>query len=141
MEKRDTLLMKIAPLAGRILIASIFVKAGLSKMIGPEQAQQYMAAYGMSMTRFYLIVTIIVELGGGLALAAGYYTRIVAGALFLFLIPVTLIFHTQFAEPSQVIHFLKNLGLMGGLLYIWAYGPGPISLDEALGGKVNRPVD
>src|SRR3989338_11254783 len=86
MEKRDTLLMKIAPLAGRILIASIFVKAGLSKMIGPEQAQQYMAAYGMSMTRCYLIVTIIVELGGGLALAAGYYTRIVAGALFLFLI-------------------------------------------------------
>ena len=69
------------------------------------------------------------ELGGGLSVLLGYKTRWGALALVIFLIPTTLIFHTKFSDPVQVIMFMKNLAILGGVLMIASFGPGPLSLD------------
>jgi putative oxidoreductase len=71
-----------------------------------------------------------VLVGGGLSVLLGYKARLGALLLIGFLIPATLIFHTNFSEPQQEIQFMKNLGLMGGLLMVVAFGAGPVSLDE-----------
>lgn len=132
-------------LAGRILLALIFVMSGINKISTPEATQQYMASHGMTMATGLLYVgAIAVEVGAGLALLIGYQTRLASLLLAIFLIPTTLIFHTQFGDQNQLIHFLKNLAIMGGLLYVSVYGAGPMSVDarersrehaEALGAR------
>jgi len=82
-----------------------------------------------------LIIAILIELGGGLLLAVGYKARWAALAIFLFLIPATLVFHAFWAvEPEQVtmqlIQFQKNLAILGGMLYVVFNGPGRMSLDR-----------
>ena len=117
-------------LLGRMLLATIFLMSGIGKMMDPQGTQQYMMAHGMTMgTSFFYIAAVVLEIGGGLSLLLGYMTRIGATMLFLFMIPTTLIFHTQFADPNQMVHFLKNLAMCGGLLYVATYGPGRFSMD------------
>jgi putative oxidoreductase len=120
---------KFTSLLGRILLSQIFLAAVFGKITGPATTQHYMAAYGMPMTGFFLVCAIIVELGGGLSVLLGYKTRWGATILALFLIPVTLIFHTKFSDQTQVIMFMKNLAIIGGLLTLTVAGPGPISVD------------
>ena len=67
------------------------------------------------------------------------YNEAGAIALMLFMIPTTLIFHTNFGDQNQMIHFLKNLAMFGGLFYVAAYGAGPLSLDARVGGPMGRP--
>ncbi|GKS58094.1 LysR family transcriptional regulator [Nitrospira sp.] len=117
-------------LAGRILLALIFVMSGINKIATPEATQQYMASHGMTTATGLLYAgAIAVEIGAGLALLLGYHTRRAGLLLALFLVPTTLIFHTDFGDQNQFIHFLKNLAIMGGLLYVSVYGPGPMSVD------------
>ena len=117
-------------LIGRILLALIFVMSGMNKIAMPEATQQYMASHGMTVATGVLYVgAIAVEVGAGLALLFGYQTRRAGLLLAIFLIPTTLIFHTNFADQNQLIHFLKNLAIMGGLFYVAVYGPGPMSID------------
>jgi len=116
------------PLLGRILLGLIFVMSGVNKVTGFEGTQQYMASYGMPMTRLLLVGAIAVEVLGGLSVILGAFPRIGAAALFVFLIPATLIFHTDFSSQTQVIMFLKNLSIMGGLLLVFAHGSGPLSV-------------
>ncbi|NJN59045.1 MAG: DoxX family protein [Leptolyngbyaceae cyanobacterium SL_5_9] len=120
----------IIPLVSRILLSAIYLVSGVNKILNPAGTQEYMAANGMFWTGLFLVVAIAIELAGGLSLLLGYKTRLGAIALIIFLIPATLIFHTNFAEPIQQIMFLKNLGLLGGLLLVMQYGPGRISLDR-----------
>ena len=123
-----------ASLVGRILLATIFLMSGFNKIMDPQGTQQYMTAMGMTTATFlFYLGAVVIEVGGGLSLLLGYWARIGAAALFLFMIPTTLIFHTNFADQNQMIHFLKNIAMMGGLLYVMAYGPGRISLDARLG--------
>jgi putative oxidoreductase len=118
-------------LAGRILLAIMFVMAGLNKVMNPQATQQYMAAMGITMaTGLFYMGAIMVEVGAGLGLLLGYRTRIAAGVLILFMIPATLIFHTDFSDQNQMVHFMKNLAMTGGLLYVLIYGAGQISLDR-----------
>src|SRR5260370_42155651 len=77
-------------------------------------------------------VAVALELGGGLLLVAGYQARLVATALALFSIAAALSFHSNFADQNQMIHFLKNVMMAGGLLQIAAFGAGAISLDNRL---------
>src|SRR3569832_1655985 len=116
-------------LAGRILIAAIFLLSGFSKIMAPGQTRGYLAQMGMPLTGLFLIGAILLEVGGGLSLLFGAFTFWGTLALFLFMIPTTLIFHTNFADPNQMIHFMKNLAIMGGLLYAMDAGPGRISID------------
>lgn len=117
-------------LVARIFVVLIFLIAGINKITDFAGSQQYMEALGMPMTSFLLVVALIIEVLGSLMIIFGYKTRWAAIVLVIYLIPVTLIFHTKFSDIVQMIMFLKNLGLMGGLLYLFFFGPGAYSLDE-----------
>jgi putative oxidoreductase len=122
-------------LLGRVLLAFIFVIAGFGKLTGFSGTAAYMSSKGIPIAEVLLVPTIIIELGGGLLLAVGYKARWAALAIFLFIIPTTLIFHNFWAVgPDQVqmqlIQFQKNLAIMGGMLYVVFNGPGPWSLDR-----------
>lgn len=122
-------------LVGRILLALIFILSGYGKIAGFEGTAGYMASKGLPLVDILLVLTILVELGGGLLIAIGYKARWAALAIFLFLIPVTAIFHNFWAvDPeqmrTQLIQFQKNLAIMGGMLYIVFAGPGAYSVDR-----------
>jgi putative oxidoreductase len=107
----------------------------------PQGTQQYMAAMGMTVaTTLFYVGAIVLEVGGGLSILLGYWTRVGAAALFLFMIPTTMIFHANFADQNQTIHFMKNLAMMGGLLYVMAYGAGRLSLDARRGRPEESPM-
>ncbi|TAK00094.1 MAG: DoxX family protein [Candidatus Manganitrophaceae bacterium] len=116
-------------LLGRILIAAIFLMSGLNKIMAPGQTQGYMAQFGIPLTGPLLVGAILLEVGGGLSILLGAFTFWGSLALLIFMIPTTLIFHTNFADPNQVIHFMKNLAITGGILYVMEAGPGRISVD------------
>jgi putative oxidoreductase len=125
----------LAAFLGRIFLALIFVVSGVGKIAGYAGTASYMASRGLPMVEVLLPLTIAVELGGGLLLALGWKTRWAAAALFLFLVPTTLIFHQFWGlEPKlaqmQKIHFLKNVAIMGGMLMVLALGAGRWSLDR-----------
>lgn len=120
-------------LAGRILLALIFVLSGFNKITGFDGTAAYMASAGLPFTKVLLVLTIAVELGGGLLIMLGWKARWVALVVFLFLIPVTLVFHNPAADPAQaqqqMVHLLKNLAIMGGMLHLFAFGAGAWSVD------------
>jgi putative oxidoreductase len=117
-------------LLARIFLVLIFLMAGISKITDFAGSQQYMMAYGMPMAGFLLVVATIIEVVGSLMIIIGYKTKWVALIWVIYLIPTTLIFHTHFSDMVQMVMFWKNLGLMGGLLYVYFFGPGAISIDE-----------
>lgn len=121
------------PLLGRVLLGLIFLVSGIHKIADPQGTQQYMTLMGMTwMTTLFYIGAVAVEVGGSLSLLLGYHAKAGAWLLFLFMVPTTLIFHTNFGDPNQFIHFLKNLSMMGGLLYVARYGAGRYSMDAGL---------
>jgi putative oxidoreductase len=120
-------------LIGRVLLGLMFLVSGIHKIGDPHGTQQYMIMMGMTwMTTLFYIGAVAVEVGGSLSLLLGYRARAVGWLLFLFMIPTTLIFHTNFGDPNQMIHFLKNVSIMGGLLYVARYGAGRYSMDAGL---------
>lgn len=123
----------VAPLVGRFLLAALFLKSGLGKIGGFEQTLGYMASKGIPLTQLALIVTIILEIGAGALLVIGWRARMAALALFIWMIPVTLLFHNFWAvapdaKMIQSIMFYKNISIMGGLLLVVGLGSGPLSL-------------
>ena len=134
----------VLPLVGRILVATIFILSGLSKIGAPTATQGYIAAMGLPAPLLAYIGAIAVELGGGLLLLAGYRTKVVAAALAVFSIVTAFVFHHALADQNQMIHFLKNFAMAGGLLQFVAYGAGRISLDSraaSSGGARLRAVE
>ena len=127
--KEGKKMQALIQLLARFLISFIFLMNGLGKVMNPSGTQQYMAQYGIPLTFLFLIGAIGVELLGGLSVLTGYKGRWGAIILFLFLIPTTLIFHTEFSDQTQVIMFMKNLAIMGSLLLLVSHGAGKISLD------------
>jgi len=132
----NTNLQNSAALAGRILLALIFIISGYGKIGGYAGTAGYMASKGLPMVGVLLTLTILVEFGGGLLIALGWKARWVAAVIFLFLIPVTLVFHNPAGlapaeAQQQMIQLLKNLSIMGGMLGLFAFGPGGYSLDAA----------
>jgi putative oxidoreductase len=120
-----------ADLAGRILIALIFITAGWSKIGGFEGTQQYMASMGVPGALLPLVI--ITELGGGLLILAGLFSRYTALALAGFTILSAILFHGNVDDPSQQIQFMKNLAIAGGFLFLVAHGAGKLSLDHRFG--------
>ena len=118
------------PFAGRILIGLPFVLSGLGKLTAAGPTRQVIAAAGLPFPLLALATAIAVELGGGLSLIAGFRTRFVAAALAVFSIAAALSFHTNFADQNQLIHFLKDVMITGGLLQIVAFGAGAFSIDN-----------
>lgn len=125
----------IAALVARILLSIMFIKSGFGKIPGFEGTAGYIASKGLPMPQLLAIGAIVVELGGGLLLLVGYKARWAALAIFLFLIPTLLFFHNFWTFPpdqyqTQQIQFMKNLTIMGGMLMVWAFGPGRFALDR-----------
>jgi putative oxidoreductase len=123
-------------LAGRILLAYIFILSGFGKMFSFAGTAGYMASKGMPMPEFFLVCAILIEFVGGLTLAVGWKARWGALALAVFLVPTTLIFHAYWTYPEaqasmQQIQFNKNLAILGGMLCVLFTGPGRLSLDKA----------
>jgi putative oxidoreductase len=116
-------------LIGRLLLAAIFVLSGFGKVADPGGTIGYIAAAGLPVPQLAFASAALVELGGGIALILGYRTRLAAAALALFSILAALSFHANFADQNQMIHFLKNFAMAGGLLQLFAFGGGRLSLD------------
>ncbi len=114
---------------GRVLIAAIFLYSGFGKIMAPEGTQAYIASAGLPLPIVGYVLAIIVEVGGGLLLLIGYQTRLVALIIALYSIVAALAFHSQFADQNQLIHFMKNFCIAGGLLQIVAFGAGSMSVD------------
>jgi putative oxidoreductase len=128
-------LNRFGPLAGRLLIAFIFLFAGFGKVTGFEGTVGYIASKGVPLPQLAAIGAIIVELGGSILLIVGWNARLAATALLVFTGLAALIFHNFWAvtpdqAQNQMIHFMKNISMMGGLLFVVVYGSGPISIGK-----------
>jgi putative oxidoreductase len=126
----------IADVAGRIALAAIFVMSGADKLFAhTAQNVELMAAYHLPLASLLVYPAGLVELAGGLALAVGDRARYAALLLALFTIAVTPVFHAFWAAPAdqalvQMIMFMKNVGLFGGLLHVAARGTGRFALQR-----------
>lgn len=116
-------------LGGRILIAILFFFSGIGKLAAPAMTQGYIASVGLPAPLLGYLIAVIVEIVGPVLLVLGYQTRIVALALAGFTVATALMFHNDFADQNQLIHFLKNIAVAGGLLQVVAFGAGALSLD------------
>ncbi len=121
-------------LVGRIFISAIFLWAGIGKIVFFNDTAQEMVSKGITFAPFFLVCALIIEILGGLSILIGYYARVGAMVLFFYLIPTTFIFHDFWkALPAEVqlqtIQFLKNVNILGGLLYVITFGAGKWSID------------
>lgn len=123
--------MKYLPLAARVCLCLIFLKAGVSHILGFNGTVERMTNTGLPLANILLIFTIIFQILGGLSLLLGYQVKIGSILLIIFLIPATLVFHNPLADSNEINSFLKNIGLIGGLLMIISSGAGPFSIDAA----------
>ena len=115
-------------LAGRVLLASLFIVEGSGKLLNLGAAAGYMAVNGLFVV--LLPLAILVEIGGGLAILLGGQTRFAAFLLAGFCLLTALFFHTHFADRNQQIHFEKDVALAGAFLILWARGAGSWSYDR-----------
>ena len=125
-----------SPLAflARLLMAALFLPAGLSKVFGFAGTVGYISLVGLPMPEAAALLAILVELGAGLALLVGWQTRWAALVTALFTLATAFLFHNYWAMPEAVvivnqIMFIKNVAITGGLLALAAFGPGAWSLD------------
>ena len=114
---------------GRLLLAAIFLLSGFGKLTAAAGTIGYIQSAGLPAPTLAYAIAVIVELGGGLLLVAGYQTRIVAGVMAVFTLATAFAFHSNFGDQNQMIHFLKNIAITGGLLQVVAFGAGALSLD------------
>jgi putative oxidoreductase len=130
-----SVLDKFGPLLGRILIALLFLPAGVSKIIGFQGTVGYIASKGLPLPAVAAAGTIVIEVLVALALLVGFKTRWAALILAAFTLLAALLFHNYWAMPAdqqmmQSINFYKNLAIVGGLLFVAAHGAGPVSVDN-----------
>jgi putative oxidoreductase len=124
-----------ALLIGRILLAAVFLVAGVRKLMGVAASAGYLAKLGFSMPEVMVWVAIVIELGGAVLLITGWHARRAAWLLILFVAIATAMAH-RFWEfdaaqyNNQLNHFLKNAAIIGGLLYVAMLGAGGLSLDS-----------
>jgi putative oxidoreductase len=128
-------------LIGRILIAALFAESAMGKITSFKMMVNYAKANGVTGgTEFLVIASTILEIVGLILLIIGYKIEIGAIALLIFMIPVTLIFHafwkyTGMDMTNQMIHFMKNTAVIGGLLFVLGMGAGPFSIDNRISKK------
>ena len=118
------------PFVGRLMIGLPFAMSGLNKLGAYGATTGMISAVGLPFAPLAFAAAVAIELGGGLLLIAGYRARYVAAALALFSLATAMSFHANFADQNQMIHFLKNVMMAGGLLQIAAFGAGALSIDN-----------
>ena len=130
----NTSLQNVTVLVGRILLGVLFIHAGLGKISGFDGAVGYIASQHLPLPTLVAVLTIAIEIGGGLALVVGFRARQAALLLAGFTLLAAFIFHAFWAAADaartmQQINFLKNLSIAGGMLVLAAFGPGKLSLE------------
>lgn len=127
----------LCPLAGRIILGIYFVLPGaIAKISNPQGTSDYMASHGMIMIPFLLGLTILIQFAGGAALIAGYKTQIAAFLLAGLTLVISLVMHDFWTLEAGLVrghetqNFVKNMGIMAGLLAIAGLGAGPFSFDN-----------
>ena len=126
-----------ASLLGRLLIVGIFLMSAVgNKIPNFNSVTQYMAAEGVPLPSLMLAGAIVFLIAGGLSVATGYQARLGAGLLFVFLVLATFFFHDFWtfegeARQQQMIQFMKNLSLMGAMVFLMANGPGAMALGSS----------
>jgi putative oxidoreductase len=120
-------------LIGRLLLSSLFLFAGFGKLTDIAGTAGWFGSIGLPLPTVVAVLVGLLELGGGLAILLGFKTRIAALALAAFTVAASLIAHTNFADQVQLLMFLKNISITGGLLVLASFGPGPLSIDAKRG--------
>jgi putative oxidoreductase len=115
---------------GRIFLAALFLMSGLAKLGAAAATTAYIASAGLPLPGTVYILTLLIEIGGGVLLLIGYQARVTAAVLAIFTIAAAFLFHSNFADQNQAVHFLKNFAIAGGLLQVAALGAGRFSLDS-----------
>ena len=119
---------RVSQLVARVFLGHIFLLAGISKIGGYEATQGYMDAMGVP--GMLLPLVILLEIGGGLAIIAGFKTKWAAMALAGFSVVAAALFHNNFGDQMQMILFMKNIAIAGGLMLLVSHGAGAYSLDN-----------
>jgi putative oxidoreductase len=119
-----------AAAAGRVLLSAIFLMSGFGKLADRTGTIQYIESAGLPLPSIAYLVALVCEIGGGLAILVGFKARLAAAVMCLFTLAAALGFHSNFADPNMVIHFMKNVAMAGGFLMIVAFGAGPLSVDS-----------
>jgi putative oxidoreductase len=120
---------RLVPFLGRVLIGLPFLMSGLSKVAAFGATTAYISSVGLPLAPLGWAIAITAEVGGGLLLLIGFRVREVAVAMAIFTLATAAFFHNNFADQNQMIHFLKNIMIIGGLLQIVYFGAGSFSLD------------
>ena len=129
------------PFVGRVMIGLPFAMSGLGKLAAYGATTAYIASVGLPLPPVGWVIAVIFEIGGGLLLLSGFRARHVALALAAFTLATAVFFHTNFADKNQMIHFLKNIMITGGLLQIAHFGAGAFSLDARMGRDLKAATD
>ena len=121
-------------LVGRILLAALFLPAGIGKLTGFAGTVGYITSVGLPLPQVAAAIALVVEIVGGIALITGFGTRFAALALAVFTVVASVFFHNYWAVPAeqqmiQQLMFFKNIAVVGGLLTLAAWGAGSWSLD------------
>jgi putative oxidoreductase len=127
-------------LIGRVLVSLIFIWSGFGKLVNFDGMSGYIGSLGLPVPWLFNIIEIVIELGGGLALFFGVFFRLAALGIIVHTIIATLLVHHFWSVPAdqaldQTIHFMKNVTIVGGLLFLNVQGPGAINLGRIFGGK------
>ena len=125
--------VEAAALVGRLLLAALFLHEAWSKLTGYAGALAYMQVYGLPGQ--LLPLAIATELGCGLLIVLGFYTRVAALVLAAFCVATAVLFHINLSDRSQLLHFEKDLAIAGAFLVLFAHGSGAWSLDALLKRK------
>jgi putative oxidoreductase len=123
----------LADLAGRILLAAIFLISGIHKIGGYAGTQGYMEAMGVPSALLPLVI--FAEIAGGLAILSGFLTRWAAIGLAVFSVASAFLFHFELADQMQFINFFKNVAMAGGFMVLAAHGAGAFSIDSWLASR------
>ena len=119
------------PLLGRVMIGAPFILSGLGKLMAHDATVGYIGSVGLPLPQVAWLIALLVEIGGGALLISGFRARLVALIMAVFALATAIFFHRNFADQNQMIHFLKNVMLAGGLLQIVYFGAGPLSVDAS----------
>ena len=118
---------------GRVLLSSVFIWQGILQLADPGASAKYFASVHVPYPDIAIWLSILINFGAGLALLVGFKTHWVAGVLALLSLGTAFGVHLQAGDPANMFHFYKNITIAGGLMYVMVFGPGGISVDEAMG--------
>jgi putative oxidoreductase len=117
-------------LLGRVLMAAIFIQSGINKALAPSATMTMLNKYSVPMPGVAYAVTLLIEIGAGLAILLGWKARGAALVLAIWCVATALVAHYHPDDRGQMIHFMKNLCMAGGFLQVLAYGAGRFSVDR-----------